>query len=372
MDCRSARELYIGSVGAPDGALADARAHVATCPACRERLDALGAAALSQDEDEISCAECLGRVSRSGSDEPVDAGHLDLIAARHLGVCPMCAAVVAELTPTLAALRADALAEPPHYPAVDTSFLPGPTPAATSPVATPEAAGRPLSWLLRWVVAAFLAMVALVSIWRGLVPASYPPQEASGVTVTPAPPSPATATAPPTAIATPLGEALPGRTPASTAPPAAASPTTPTRPPEATPRPPTPDDRPAPGTAGSIALLPPAVTDGTSGLLRLAWQAPALLPGTVFDVRVCSGADCRPAFGRTNVAEPVWLWCPDEGAGSYRWQVVVVDATSKQVVGPRSDIGSLDWAGGDCAEPPSTPPTPPPSPTPDGEPPPEP
>ena len=54
---------------------------------------------------------------------------------------------------------------------------------------------------------------------------------------------------------------------------------------------------------------------------------------------------------------------PDEGAGSYRWQVVVIDAASKQVTGPSSDIGSWDWAGGECAEPPSTPPTPLPEPT---------
>lgn len=362
MDCRDARELYIGSVGAPAGAVAEARAHLAACPACRERLDAFSAAALSGDDDEISCAECLGRVSRSGSDEPVDAGHLDLLAARHLDVCPLCAAVVAELSPTLAALEADTLPEPPRYPRVDTAFLPRPSPAS-SPTHMPQSAGRPFGRLPRWVVAALMATVALVGLWRAFVPAASPPQQAAGATATSIAPSPPAASATIPAGATPLSDPAPGPTLRSTAAAPTDSPTRTEAAPASTALPPTADPGPTADSSGSIALLPPTLTDQASGLLRLAWQAPALPAGNVFDVRVCAGAGCQPTLGRTNVAEPLWLWCPDEGAGSYRWQVVVIDAASKQVTGPSSEVGSWDWAGGECAEPPSTPPTPLPEPT---------
>jgi hypothetical protein len=96
--------------------------------------------------------------------------------------------------------------------------------------------------------------------------------------------------------------------------------------------------------------------------VRFAWTAPTLAPGQVFDVRVCPGANCLPVLGKTHTTALDWVWCPDGGAGRYRWQVAVVTEPDSLVVGPVSPIAELDWPGGECAEPPSTP-APPPEPT---------
>jgi hypothetical protein len=123
---------------------------------------------------------------------------------------------------------------------------------------------------------------------------------------------------------------------------------------------------PATGQPAAIALAEPELMKDQAGVLRLAWGSPAALPpGAVYDVRVCKGAGCRPALGRTNVTETTWHWCPDEGAGRYRWQVWVVDEATKNALGPASPVGELTWAGGECAEDSDEPPpTPVPEPTP--------
>ncbi len=58
----------------------------------------------------------------------------------------------------------------------------------------------------------------------------------------------------------------------------------------------------------------------------------ALAPGETFDVRVCKGDGCRPQFGKTNTGEPTYAWQPDQGEGTYRWQVVLIRKEGDRVV----------------------------------------
>jgi hypothetical protein len=95
--------------------LGAARAHVAGCASCCAALARFGRAIASGDPDEIPCIE-----ARLGLAAGVSSPRM----ARHLDVCPACAAEAAAWQHILAEQAAGALAEPPHYPVFDLSFLP--------------------------------------------------------------------------------------------------------------------------------------------------------------------------------------------------------------------------------------------------------
>jgi hypothetical protein len=138
----------------------------------------------------------------------------------------------------------------------------------------------------------------------------------------------------------PMPAALDTHTPA----PLATATAVPTQPPTAAP--PTPITPP-------IELLPVAIGADAPGLVRLGWQLPVEHgKGAMFDVRVCFGPGCQPERGRTNTSDSTWIWCPDQGPGIYRWQVVGIDidGASQQPRGPSSAVGEFAWPGGACQE----------------------
>jgi hypothetical protein len=135
------------------------------------------------------------------------------------------------------------------------------------------------------------------------------------------------------------------------------APTATPRPPTATPMPtPTPTATRAatqtPTPVPTITLLEPANGTSVSGLVTFRWEWTGMLrPNEVFDLRVCKDKDCQPQFGKTNTEDPTWFWCPDAGAGIYRWQVVVIDSESKEEKGPTSEVWEFTWEGdGVCEE----------------------
>jgi len=140
---------------------------------------------------------------------------------------------------------------------------------------------------------------------------------------------------------------------------------TPTATPRVTPTPAvaTPTATPIPTTTvarAGITLIRPANGAKVQDLVTFEWQWTGP-PGEVFDVRVCKGEGCQPQFGKTNEGDTTWKWCPDWvwvsppdkqeslGAGDVlRWQVVVIDGTSKQAKGPASEVWQFRWDGGGC------------------------
>ncbi len=112
----------------------------------------------------------------------------------------------------------------------------------------------------------------------------------------------------------------------------------------------TPTEEPAtsvPTTSPAITLIEPANGSSVQDLITFRWAwTGTLAPGEIFDVRVCKGEDCQPQFGKTNTSEIAWLWLPDAGLGTYAWQVVVIDAASKQVTAPASEVWRFRWTGG--------------------------
>jgi anti-sigma factor RsiW len=124
-DCRSARDSLskqaFDQAAPPDDELTAAQRHVAGCAACRSDLARLARAIRSSDPDEVSCAEVRARLDERG---PVAGA---AVFNRHLQHCPSCAAEAAAWERILALRTQDALAEPPHYPTFDLSFLPQPS-----------------------------------------------------------------------------------------------------------------------------------------------------------------------------------------------------------------------------------------------------
>jgi anti-sigma factor RsiW len=128
MDCYEARKILTADVlgQAPSAPydLTAAQAHVAGCPACAERFASLSRAVLSTQAEALSCAEC--RAWLPGAADEAVTGNLASLVTTHLAECPACAAEHAALRATLRLARANALPEPPRYPAFDLSFLPSP------------------------------------------------------------------------------------------------------------------------------------------------------------------------------------------------------------------------------------------------------
>lgn len=128
MDCFEARKILTQDVlGQAPGApydLTAAQAHVAGCPVCRERFASLGRAVLSSQAEALSCAECRAWLPDAADDALT--GNLASLVTTHLAECPACAAEHAALRATLRLARANALPEPPRYPAFALSFLPSP------------------------------------------------------------------------------------------------------------------------------------------------------------------------------------------------------------------------------------------------------
>jgi len=129
LDCQAARAVFLGG-GATAGPGAapswDAAAdHVATCPACRTRLDQLSSAALSMAEDEISCAACTSQLHAYLDAEAAgtDGASAWPLVHRHLARCPECAGDYRDARAALVDLAAGRLLEPERYPEFDTTFL---------------------------------------------------------------------------------------------------------------------------------------------------------------------------------------------------------------------------------------------------------
>lgn len=97
----------------------------------------------------------------------------------------------------------------------------------------------------------------------------------------------------------------------------------------------------------SLQALMPAPGAQQAGEVVFTWRSnAALAPSDIFDVRICAGADCVPRQGKTNTRQTTWAWCPDAGAGAYRWQVIVVDDVSKRQTGPVGPVMGFEWKGG--------------------------
>jgi hypothetical protein len=268
---------------------------------------------------------------------------VDAPTAAHLATCEDCAATVGELVAALAALRRDALPEPPAYPEVRLPYLRPVAPAPVGPAARPAEPRR-------FLLGGALAVLAAALGWALWLAGQEKPLVGEGPTPA-AVPTRAAPTRPPASAPAVVASVAPAASalPATPAPSPAASGTAA---PSLTVPPSAPPTEAAPVQA--IVLLAPDLLSAQSGLLRFRWTAPPLPPGAVFDVRVCRGAGCLPGAGRTNVAEPGWVWCPDEGAGRYRWRVVPIDAASKEPLAAASELGEFDWSGGECEKPVST------------------
>ncbi len=353
-------------------------------------MGALADAALSPEAEVLSCAECRARlgsylVVEPGADEP--AATQPLVAA-HLATCSNCAADLAHLTAALAGLRSDSLPHPPRIPAPDLTFLP---PAAVGrPWWVRLAAGLGLSsaggpaWGRAALAGAAAVLVMLLTLWalapgRGsrqvrLPPAMVTATAAAALAPGIATPTPMAVTAAPLATDVAVTDEAPARGPTQVAvagtriAPPSASPTVPAALPTSSPA--LPAETAVPPTPPVIVLGKPSLLPGGNGLLRFGWSAPPLVGDTVFDVRVCRGADCVPGAGLTNVRVPSWVWCPTQGAGTYRWQVAVIDGETKDPAGPESAVGAFGWSGGSCAATSEPRPTPTPdyTPTPGPEP----
>ena len=104
-------------------------------------------------------------------------------------------------------------------------------------------------------------------------------------------------------------------------------------------------------TAVQIGLVEPSAGSTVSGPVTFRWgSADSLGANGTYDVRVCKGAGCIPQLGKTNTRDTTWLWCPDEEAGEYRWQVVIIDAASKRPLSSPSTTRRFLWVGGSGCE----------------------
>jgi hypothetical protein len=125
MNCREARVVLAALTHSlPAERRAEALAHVATCAACRARLDQFGAAIASGFDDEIPCAECRARLDAyvaSGLGRQSPARAFPLVHA-HLAACPECAEEYQMLVAGLVGLRDDSLVVPAALPRFDTRF----------------------------------------------------------------------------------------------------------------------------------------------------------------------------------------------------------------------------------------------------------
>ena len=120
--CRTVRDTLasqaLNETGVAD--LDEVREHLAACPACQGYLKRFSQAIRSDDPDEIPCVEARARLdahSSGGATNDMAALH------NHLSHCPACAAEVAAWERITNLAAQGALAEPPHYPLFDLSFL---------------------------------------------------------------------------------------------------------------------------------------------------------------------------------------------------------------------------------------------------------
>lgn len=101
--------------------------------------------------------------------------------------------------------------------------------------------------------------------------------------------------------------------------------------------------------SGRLSVVTPPNGNHVAGLVPFSWSWDGSLgAGEVFDVLICPGETCQPVRGQTNTTALHWRWCPNHGTGAYRWYVAVIDGTTKQQLGPRSDVFSFVWTGGTC------------------------
>ncbi len=141
--------------------------------------------------------------------------------------------------------------------------------------------------------------------------------------------------------------------------------TTPTSTAPARTRTPVPLRRATPPAPPAVVLLAPVDGARLHGRVTFRWGwAGTPGPGETFDVRVCKSQECAPEFGKTNTAEPTWIWQPDQGVGTYRWQVVVIRWEEDRVVAEQahSPVWRFEWTGGGEEKRPEPTPTPPPYP----------
>ncbi len=181
MNCREARRVLAEEIHAvPLPQQQAAHAHVATCAACRARVDQFGAAIFSGSEDEIPCAECRARLdayveAELGGREAARA--LPLVHT-HLAHCPECAEEHRFLLAGMLGLRDDALPLPAAQARFDTRFAadqpPGARPRRVRRIALPgwlrgwqDALSGPSQWAARGALAGFAVVVLL--LFAGLV-----------------------------------------------------------------------------------------------------------------------------------------------------------------------------------------------------------
>lgn len=183
MNCREARLVLAALTHSlPAERRAEALAHVASCAACRARVDQFGAAIASGFEDEIPCAECRARLdayvaAEIGRGSPARAFPL---VYGHLAACPECAEEYRLVLAGLIGLRDDSLPVPAERHLFDTRFAASRPPgderrrrrAASTGLAAAlrrwrNALSGPSQWAARGALGAVAVLV--LALFAGLV-----------------------------------------------------------------------------------------------------------------------------------------------------------------------------------------------------------
>ena len=174
---------------------------------------------------------------------------------------------------------------------------------------------------LGWTIEKWLVATAVPTETPTTTPTATPTIPTPTLTATPTPTTTPTSTPTPTFTATPLPTAMPTATHTLAH---------------------------TPTPVWAITLLEPAQGSQRGGWVTFEWTwIGEHGEGEVFDMRVCKGEGCQPQEGKTNTRDTTWVWCPDDGQGVYRWQVVVILWQGDQIVGERapSEVGKFTWVG---------------------------
>jgi glutaredoxin len=126
--CRAAIERLSAYLEDPAHRRAEADAaiaHMRECPYCKGRLEQLTQALVTDEEDQLTCQECLDLLPGYLQAEPAgQAGEANWRPVTlHIETCPHCSEAYAALSDLAALAFGEQGEEPPDYPVPDLSFL---------------------------------------------------------------------------------------------------------------------------------------------------------------------------------------------------------------------------------------------------------
>jgi len=126
--CRAASERLSAYLEDPAHHRAEADAaiaHMRECPYCKSRLEQLAQALITDEEDQLTCQECLdllpGYLQAESAGQAGEANWRPV--AFHIETCPHCSEAFAALSDLAALAFGEQGQEPPAYPVPDLSFL---------------------------------------------------------------------------------------------------------------------------------------------------------------------------------------------------------------------------------------------------------